>query len=216
VASPYFTPYMLRELEFTYGVYMTLVGAAFGAKVVALMFLGKLARRFGAGALLRIGTAAAAVVPFLWLFGASYPYLFVLQLFAGVAWATFEFAAFLLYFDTIREEERTSLLTTMNVANASAMVAGSLLGGALLEAFGSGTTAYHVIFALSGATRLLILAGLAGVALRRVPVPRVVFRTVALRDSLGSIARPILATLFPSRRGEGERPSAKPNDPPHS
>ena len=48
VASPYFTPFMLGELKFSYAKYMVIVSISLMAKAMALPTLGVLAQRFGA------------------------------------------------------------------------------------------------------------------------------------------------------------------------
>ena len=54
VASPYFTPFMLGGLKFSYSKFMLVVSTSLVAKAVALPTLGVLAQRFGAMRLLRI------------------------------------------------------------------------------------------------------------------------------------------------------------------
>jgi MFS family permease len=88
--------------------------------------------------------------------------LFV-QVLSGVTWAAYELAMLLLFFESIRPEERTSVLTTFNFANSVATAAGSLLGGALLAYGGKTEQTYLLLFALSSAARLATLIGLARV-----------------------------------------------------
>jgi MFS family permease len=204
VASPFFTPYMLGPLELSYREYMALIACSFLVKAFALSALGDLARRFGAGRLLLAGSILVTVVPVLWIFGRTFVYLLCLQALSGAAWATYEFAAFLLFLDSIREEERTSLLTTLNLASAVTMVAGSLLGGALLSSGDGSVTAYLVLFLVSGMARGVVTLFLLRYALRKVAVPAVVFRVLSLRPSAGAIIRPLWASLkFPSsHRGD--------------
>jgi MFS family permease len=68
-----------------------------------------------------------------------------------------ELATILLVFETIREEERTSVLTTFNLLNALAMVGGSLIGGAILHAMGNSFSAYVTVFLVSTAARAATL-----------------------------------------------------------
>jgi MFS family permease len=68
-------------------------------------------------------------------------------------WAAYEQGVLLMMFDTIREEERTSLWATFNLGNSAAMVGGSLVGAWLLgESRDLG--AYAGAFLLSVALRL--------------------------------------------------------------
>jgi MFS family permease len=204
IASPFFTPFMLEDLGFTYLEYMVLLGVSFGAKVVALRFLSGLARRWGAPRLVRTAAVGITLVPALWLAGSGFSYLLVLQVLAGVSWAGYEFASFLLFFDHIDVKERTSLLTTYNLINGAALVAGSLVGGLLFEAVGAGHTGYHVLFAVSFVGRAVLTGTLVSFALTRGPVAEFTFRMVAIRPSWGSLARPLHGSIR-HRRGAPRR-----------
>jgi MFS family permease len=201
IASPFFTPFMLKDLGFTYLEYMILLGMSFAAKVVTLRFLGPLAERWGAPFLVRSAAVGITVVPALWLASSNFSYLLALQILAGTSWAAYEFASFLLFFDHIDVKERTSLLTTYNLINGAALVAGSLVGGLIFEAVGAGHSAYHLLFALSCAGRAVLTAFLISFGLTRGPIAEFTFRMVAIRPSWGSLARPLHGSIR-HRKGE--------------
>jgi MFS family permease len=164
IAGPYFTPYMLRSLDFSYVSYVALISLSFVGKAVALPALGRLAVRFGTRKLLWLGGVGIVPISGLWLISNSFAFLMLVQVLAGIAWAAYELAMFLLFIEAIRPEERTSMLTNFNFANSLATVGGSLLGGALLLGFGKQPATYLTIFAVSSAARALTL-----VVLWRVP-----------------------------------------------
>jgi len=195
LAGPFFTPYMLSELRFSYAEYMVLIGAAFAAKVLVLPRLGRVAHRYGAQRLLWFGGLAIVPLSALWLVSDRFAYLLGVQLLAGCAWAAYELATFLLIFETIDEDERTSLLTLFNLVNAVLIVGGSLLGGLLLKTLGQDHMAYATLFALSAVARgvtLLLLIRVAPVPFRVLPL---VIRTLALRPAAGSLDAPIVASI---------------------
>jgi MFS family permease len=195
IAAPYFTPYMLRQLTLDYSRYAVLIAAAYVARIVSLPLLGSLAHRFGALRLLWIGGTGIVPLAGLWIVSESYLYLLVVQLGAGVAWAAYELATFLLFFETIPEDERTSVLTTFNLANASAQVSGSVLGGVLLNMLGENHAAYYVVFGVSSVVRALTLLPLARVVRAPSEVVPMATRTVAVRPSAGGLDQPVLASL---------------------
>ena len=132
--------------------------------------VGAAADRLGARRLLWLGGLGIVPISGLWVISNSFPYLFAVQILSGVSWAAYELAMLLLFFETIRPEERTSILTTFNFANALATAAGSLLGGGLLAFCGKTQSVYLLLFALSSMARLLTLIGLMrvpGFSLRR-------------------------------------------------
>jgi MFS family permease len=133
----------------------------------------------------------------MWVVSTSLPWLLVVQCLAGMAWAAYELATFLLLFETIPEEERTSVLTLFNASHALATVTGAACGGWLLHTLGTDHNAYLAIFGISGCVRLLTIALLARAArvlpAKDVPQPMPIpTRVVAVQPNLGSIERPIL------------------------
>ncbi|MGE3316287.1 MAG: MFS transporter [Planctomycetaceae bacterium] len=194
-AGPYFAPFMIRELQLTYGQFVWLIAAAFVAKVVSLPLFGRLAAVWGARRLLWVGGIGIAPFAALWLVSNHIAWLTFVQLMAGTTWAAYELAVLLCYFESVKAEERTSMLTTFNLATTAAMVIGSLLGGALLKFLGPSASTYYLIFALSTVFRFATL-----LVLRTVPeilvAPRpVAVRTIGVDPTSGSISRPILQDM---------------------
>ena len=195
LAAPYFTPFMLKQLHHSYATYVSLLAAAFMAKIMTLPAAGRLAHRMGARRLLWIGGVGIVPLAFLWSLSSSVPYLLFLQLLGGVAWGCYELATFLLLFETIPDKERTGVLTVFNLVNASAIAGGSLVGGWMLQRWGADTSAYLLVFGVSSAARGLTLPLLTRVA--DVPPAPEWFdlRSLTVRPSAGSIDRPVLSTI---------------------
>ncbi len=153
-AGPYFTPYMLREMGFSYGAFMVVIGTNFLGKALALPALGRLGSRVGSLGLLWLGSLTIIPLAMLWLPSASVPYLVGVQLFAGGCWAAYELAVTLLFFDAVAAEERTGVVTAYNLGLAVATVAGAGAGGLLLRSLGEDQQAYFAVFAVSSVLRL--------------------------------------------------------------
>ncbi|HVP09630.1 MAG TPA: MFS transporter [Phycisphaerae bacterium] len=166
MAGPYFAPYMLSRLKFSYAEYATLIAAFYLAKVVASPWLGRLASRLGPRLVLWIGGLGIVPQAAAWMVSTSFSYLLVLHLLGGIAWAAHELASPLMYFELIQERERTSVLTMFNLMNAAAMVAGASLGGIVLHSLGTDRPTYLVLFALSSLTRLAAMPLLARIRSR--------------------------------------------------
>jgi MFS family permease len=164
ISGPFFVPYMLKELKFEYHHYAVLIGVSYFAKFVSLPWWGRLAHITGAFRLLWIGTFGLIPLAAGWAVSDNYYWLLVLQLAAGTAWAAYELALVLLFFETIPESERTSLLTLYNVANSLALAVGSLIGAAILNSRGISASSYLCVFVASTCGRCFTLF-----LLRRVP-----------------------------------------------
>ena len=157
IAGPYFTSYMLGPMQFSYARYVTLIAVCFTAKALALPALGTLAERVGTQRLLWLGGLGIVPVASLWVISNTFAFLVGVQILSGVSWAAYELAVFLLFFETIRPDERTGMLTSFNFANAVATACGALLGGALLALGGKSQSTYWLLFALSSTARALAL-----------------------------------------------------------
>ncbi len=202
VAGPYFNPFMLGELRLSYTGYVGLVAAAYLARIATLPALGAWAERYGARQLLWLGGIGIIPMSGLWVFSSNYVYLVVIQLASGVVWAAYELATQLLFFEMIRREERTSVLTYYNLVNATAIVIGALTGGAMLAAIG-GRAGYYAIFAVSFGGRLVTVALLRRVAVTPRRLTRIVGRILAVRPEEGAFAPPVIPSIE-------ERPGLQP------
>jgi MFS family permease len=199
-AGPYFTPYMLGPLKLSYARYVALVAVAFAAKATALPLLGKFAHRRGAYRLLCLGGIGIVPVSGLWVFSSNYSYLVCVQLLAGVFWGAYELAMFLLFFEAIPRQERTSVLTTFNLGNSLATAAGSLLGGLVLYWGEKSPATYLTLFGLSSVARAVTLLALARVPAINVPGQSVMTRTLGVSAGDSVLEQPIL----PSMRDDGK------------
>ena len=157
ISSPYFTPYMLRELGFSYHAYMLVFAAAFLTKALVLPSLGRLASRIGSDGLLWAAVLAITPLALLWLPAEGLPYLIGVQVLAGGCWAAYELAVALLLFEAVTDRERTGVITVYNLGLAVATVAGGACGGLILHALGADRTAYAAVFVASTIVRLASL-----------------------------------------------------------
>jgi hypothetical protein len=156
-SGPYFNPYILRHMQLSYSMYVMLIGSCFLAKMLALPAWGMVAQRMGPQKLLWFGGIGIIPISGLWLVSNSLPFLFALQIVGGVAWAAYELAMLLLFFESLRREERTALMTLYNAANALAMVLGSIGGGLVINFLEKSGESYLLVFALSSVLRFLTI-----------------------------------------------------------
>ncbi len=193
VSGAFFTPYILDELGFEYWQLMCIFAITFLSKVVALPGVGRLAKRHGPGVLLWLGGIGIVPMATLWLVSDSIWWLMSLQFMVGIAWACWETATFLMVFDTIPSDRRTAVLTLYNIAHASAMVTGSLLGATILRFVGIDRAGYAAVFVSTGLMRLMTLFLLAGIEPRRFKLRHsfdLYMQTLGIRLGAGTIDIP--------------------------
>lgn len=157
ISGPFFAPYMLRHLDFSYVDYMMLLSCSFVGKIIMMPLAGKIARQYGSGWLLLVGGVGIIPVSALWLVNQNFYYLIFVQFMAGVLWAFYELALLLSFFESIKREERIGMLMIYNLGNAAAMVIGGLIGAGIVNGLGQTPEAYLAVFGFSGVARAATL-----------------------------------------------------------
>ena len=171
ISSPYFTPYMLCQLKLSYAGYVALTAAAYVARIAFLPIAGRMAARWGASRLLWIGALAITPMSVLWVPFQSFAPLLLIQGISGVAWSMYELAMLLVFVENIPADCRVGILTLFNLANALAILVGSLIGGAILSVVGETRETYWLLFTFSSLGRgaaVLVLAPLSRPAIAAV------------------------------------------------
>ena len=157
IAGPFFSPYMLRDLRFSYIVY-TIINSVAGLAVVGSMtWWGKRIDRAGSIKVLKITSLFVPFVPIGWALSHSLWWLIGMQLFSGFAWAGFQLASGVFIFDAAPQHNRTRYIALYNFLIFLGVSVGSLTGGIvapLLPPFkGSHLLS---IFLVSGVARLAV------------------------------------------------------------
>jgi MFS family permease len=220
VSTPFFVPYMLKDLRLTYAQVGALIAVPAVVKVLTLRLWGRLADRVGPGPVLRMTGWLVALVPALWLLSASPWWILAAQIFSGIAWGGFELAQASSILQATRGRERdVALLYTVD---GGVLIVGSLIGGVAVDLFagwrGSG---YLAAMALSSAMRLVPAASLLW-RVRGIGKPawshlRIPLRVSSVRPTRGISFRvpdPVPAAILAS--GTDERPVGAPRPSPGS
>jgi MFS family permease len=195
ISGPYFASYMLEELQYSYGWFVSLLAIGFLAKVTALTWWVNVAHRAGAKTLLWIGGIGIVPLSSLWIVSQNYAWLAGVQVLSGILWAAYELGFFLMFFEALPVQQRTRMLTYYNLANTSAWCVGALVGAWLLKSYGVSETGYYVLFAVSSLGRLAALGLLVGAGFKTVPVLQLAIRVLGVRPASGGVDSPILPTL---------------------
>ncbi|MDH5179010.1 MAG: MFS transporter [Gammaproteobacteria bacterium] len=131
IAGPFFSVYMLRDLNFSYVELMICLSATVLMQFVTLNRWGYLADRFGNRVILFTCGLLIPVVPLLWVFSVNFYYLIALQLFAGMVWAGFSLSASNFLYDLIATHKRATYMAIHNVFVGIGVFFGAILGGYL-------------------------------------------------------------------------------------
>jgi MFS family permease len=156
-AAPYFTPYMLEALGFSYWQYLIVFGAGFLVKALLLPTIGRYGSRLGPWRLLAQASVAIVPLALLWLPSRNVGWLVVVQFLAGSCWAAYELSVSLLLFQIAGDRDRSGIITAYSLGIAVATVGGAACGGLVLRYFGETPHAYAVVFAASSLLRAAAL-----------------------------------------------------------
>jgi predicted MFS family arabinose efflux permease len=193
VASPYFGPFMLEELELTYAQYMAGSVAVVATKFISLPTWGRFIDRYGARAVFLLAAVLVALVPVPWLWTRGLAMVIAAQALSGLSWGGHEVSQFSLLLETSPTRSRLHVFAAMSLLNGFAQLSGSLLGGWLLAA---ADRRFAVVFIVSAALRLLIAMAAPRVIPQRVGAPgigrrRLFLRLLGFRVSGGMESRPV-------------------------
>jgi MFS family permease len=183
IAGPFFSPYMLLDLHFSYIIYTILNSAAGLATVGFMTWWGKRIDRAGSIKVLKITSLFVPFVPIGWALNHSLWWLIIMQIFSGFAWAGFQLSSGVFIFDAAPARNRTRYIAVYNSLIFLGVSMGSLTGGMLTPLLPPFMGSYFLsIFLVSGVARLAV----ALFFLRRIKevrkVPRIEARELLFSD----------------------------------
>ena len=195
-ASPYFGPFMLKELKLNYMEYMGITSVSYFGRVVMFKFLQKKARPKQVNTLLLIATLGISTSPLLWSVSQKFGWIIFIEFLSGSYWAAFELATILLYFQKIEDNERTSVMTYITLLNTSGMLLGSLLGALYMKILPIGWDHYLTLFVTSSILRAIVIVFAPQVDFKG-QIPKLISfnRIMSVRPPYGAIVRPIVGKV---------------------
>ncbi len=166
IASPFFSVYMLKELGFSYSVFMIINLADSLANLFSIKFWGKFADDYGNIKILRIAGIFTTLVPLLWIFSLLFMghfyllvfYLILINALSGFVWGGFNLASGNFVFNAVTRERHALCVSYFNVLNGFGVLIGALLGG-LLSSLNLGFWIFSgllVVFIISFIARISI------------------------------------------------------------
>jgi MFS family permease len=202
-SSPYFTLFMLRDLQFSYVEFTLVTGVVTLTQFLTFRHWGTLSDSFGNKKILNVCGWGVALVPVLWLVSHQIPYLLLIQIFSGLVWSGFNLACGNFLFDAVSPPKRARCVAYQGLVNGLFIFFGSLTGGFvaghLPPSLSIGPWTWTpdfmlpVVFLLSGVMRAIA----AGIFLKRFKEVRPV-EPIRHRDLIYRISqiRPVAGATF--------------------
>ncbi len=192
--SPYFAPFMLEELNFTYLQYMIASLCAILAKMAASLGWGRLIDRHGARGVFLVCIVCTGLIPIPWLWAHGLGLVIFAQMISGASWSGYEVGYMSMLLENSRSRERPYLFALQSLGNGWMQLAGALTASLVILPQVDG---FRQVFAVSMVGRLLVALSaplvLAGVARgSRATLSQVGWRVFGLRVHGGFSVRPVL------------------------
>ena len=169
ISAPFFSVYMLRDLEFTYLQFSLNSIASVATQFLLLKFWGRFSDRFGNRAVMILSSCIIPTLPFWWLWSPNFYYLLGVQMLSGVAWSGFTLCTANYLYDIRPHRTQFALYAAVQSStSALAVFVGALLGGyaaahapalwQLLWGDSAWGSPLFIIFVLSTSLRLAVAA----------------------------------------------------------
>lgn len=156
LAAPFFTVYMISELNIGYFWFAVISAAAAAAAIFSQRHWGKIADKYGDRTVMAISAMLASTVPLIFVFSRNIPMLIVADIFSGFAWAGLDLVTFNFLLDSSPPLKRPLFISNYQFFDGLAVAGGSIAGGALIFLLGPGflwLSGIAIIFLLSFALR---------------------------------------------------------------
>jgi MFS family permease len=170
ISSPFFTVYMLRDLQLSYLEFMVLTGTSVFVQFLTLNTWGRIADVYGNRLILIVTSISLPFVPMLWLVSGNFWYLLVIQALSGLTWSGFTLSAGNMLYELVPRTRRAAYVAFHNVGTAASVFLGAMVGaalelvlpprGVLIGGAGLASNLLY-LFALSGIVRAVLATLLA-------------------------------------------------------
>jgi MFS family permease len=202
ISSPFFTVYMLRDLELSYFQFTVLAGTSVLCQFLMLTTWGRIADVYGNRLVLIVTSISLPIVPSIWLLTDDFWALMLFQALSGLSWSGFTLSAGNLLYELVPQTRRAAYVAFHNVGTAAGVFVGAMLGALLAQAlparsvlFGESATLSSLLylFVISGAARAVVAALLARRVRelrkprRALSAPALVLRVTGLNAMVGFI-----------------------------
>jgi len=134
ISSPLVAVYLLRNLNFSYLIYMLIIISGTFFSLIFLELWGKIADKYGNYRVMILTTLIIPIVPLLWILSPSPIYLiFVPSMVSGIVWAGFILASGNFIYDNVRPQKRGLVISYFNMFIGKGIFLGAGLGALLIK-----------------------------------------------------------------------------------
>ena len=153
LSSPYFAPFMLETLDFTYFEYMVATVWVVVVKALATIWWGRTVDRVGAMRVFRTGLLLVALVPLPWILAQNLGVVLIGQGMSGVSWCAYELGFFTSMLGSTTPAMRPAVFAVQSLLVGWVQLAGGATAAWLLS---TTDASFRALFAVSAAARFTV------------------------------------------------------------
>lgn len=132
IASPFFSLYMLRDLQFSYFEFSIAISMSFFGQLITFQSWGKIADRFGNRRIIELTSFLVCFLPLLWVLTTNIYLIFFFQFLGGAFWSGFNLCAVNFIFDAVTPAKRSRCIAYYNIIAHAGIFIGATLGGFII------------------------------------------------------------------------------------
>jgi MFS family permease len=161
LAAPFFSVFMLEELQFNYQTYTLVNLSAPLAVFMSIRRWGLHADKVGNLKIIRLTTRVIAIMPLFWLINRHPVYLFFVEMLSGFLWAGLSLCVSNFVYDSASPQKRTRCVAYLSVVNSVGLAAGAFIGGHIVKVLPE-LLGYKILslFVLASLCRIVVAYGL--------------------------------------------------------
>lgn len=188
LSSPFFTIYMLSDLELSYFEFTVLTGTSVFVQFLMLTTWGRIADVYGNRLILIVTSISLPIVPAIWLLSDNFWALLLFQALSGASWSGFTLSVGNLLYELVPQTRRAAYVAFHNVGTAMGVFAGAMVGAVLQGILPPRSVLFGSSGILSNLLYLFVISGL----LRGVLAALLARRVRELRKPRKSLSAPAL------------------------
>lgn len=196
-SASFFSPYMLKQLQFSYLEFTAVLISAFLGRAIISNFSRKLLAKMDINLVYFFAALGITSIPFFWVFIKNVHYIFLLEIMTGILWGAFELSFTITCFEEIPTDKQAKIMSQYNILHTLCIGIGSFAGLYLFSTMPENAQTYHLIFIGSVLLRFSSLLFFPRKTIDSSQnIVYVAFnRTLGIRPNMGSIGRPVWQIL---------------------
>jgi len=197
ISAPLLAVYLLRNLGFSYTIYMILILAGSIFSLVFIELWGKFSDKYGNYRTIALTSILIPLIPLLWILNPHPIYLFIVpSLVGGLAWSGFGLAAGNFIYDNVSHDKRGIAVSYYNILGGFGTFLGAGIGAILIKVITTSILEPIIIIFLIGTVARMIVVFFALPHIKEIKETKEITGTAAFKRMFLRELKPTLKEEF--------------------